>query len=256
MTSDLTVDRVGAHRCIPLSKIGGGRAILSSPVLYTATLVPADSNHKDVFVPRVIYNLSFTCFLLAGAAIAQAVEPIPYGEQLKEAYPFSSTGKFYHTGEAADVFDITCDMGQAMPSTERENWYVNRPIAGLRLELKARAALRHYDGTVKAMGHVAVIKNGDPLKVFDPIGEWTSGEWDGDLLSSWPIDKPEVRLFSQRYGAKGYAHFNLMDGMGFYYNYRDQEEPAYFLSDCRRTKKSGMPVYDWDFSEAFDSSGD
>lgn len=203
-----------------------------------------------------LYDLSFTCLLLSVATIAHAVEPIPYGEPLKDDYPFSTTGKFYHTGEVADVFNITCDMGQAMPSTERENWYVNRPVAGLKLALQARAALRQYDGTVKAIGHVAVIKNGDPLKVFDPIGEWRSGEWEGDLLNSWPVDQPEIRLFSQRYGAKGYAHFNLMDGMGFYYDYRDQEEPAYFLSNCRRSKKPRMPVYDWDFSGVFDSVDD
>lgn len=204
-------------------------------------------------MPKPGCKICLVAVLLSPSAIAQGIDPIPLGESLKESYSSTVAGRFYHNGHYADGISVICEMGQAVPSTEREDWYVNRPIAGLQLELRARAAIQYENGTVKSLGHIVIVKNGDVLKVFEPIGDWDSGEWDGDLLNSWPINQPEIRVFSQRHGRTGYAHFNLMDGMGFYYEYRQQTEPAYFLNDCRRIKKTDLPIYDWDVASLFET---
>ena len=197
---------------------------------------------------RQLYRRFLPIVLMASdLAIAQMAA---LGEPLKESYQLYGQGYeyFYNTYNKVDSYSIICDMGQAIPDKSLEQkWYTNKPIPGLRLELRARLAVENSDGTFSPMGFIVIVKSGDVLKVFKPIGDFKEGEWSGDAFNSWSGTSTDIEVFSERFGVDGYASFDLIDGMGFYYKSRDQDEPSYFLSNCRRIKKIGLPVYDWKF---------
>ncbi len=189
--------------------------------------------------------------IIALAAILSL--PVGAGEiadinsQLKKSYSLSDTGykEFYQTGNHADSFSMVCDMGQAIPNSERKGWYTNKPIAGLKLELRARATLIDMDGKIKPIGFVVVTKNNDILINFKPLGDMIKGVWDGDVFNSWSGTSTDISVYSERFGKSGYAHFDLLDGNGFFYKSDTNQSPDYFLSNCRRIKKKQLPVYDW-----------
>lgn len=186
-------------------------------------------------------------FLLASKLTV--AEMAVLGEPLKERYRTEGLGSFYQTGKKADSYSIICDMGQAVPDPKTaEDWYINKKIPGLGFELRAKAVIERENNTHWAVGFVVIVKNNDILKVFKPLGEYEKGKWTGDAFNSWSGTSTDIRVFSERFGMDGYASFDLMDGMGFYYQYQGQEGPSYFLSNCRRIKKSGLPVYDWNFN--------
>lgn len=176
---------------------------------------------------------------IAGAEYAKVDEPLKKVYQLHGDY----TGTFEQTGEAADGFSVVCDMGQAIPDKKHgDDWYVNRPIPGATFELRARIMFSGTNG-LKPGGFVVIVKNGEILKVFRPLGEMQGDVWNGDQFNTWGYDT-DIEVFNERFGAKGYAKINLIKGAGFYHNAHG-EPPEYFLSNCRKIKKSGLPVYDW-----------
>ncbi|MEJ1370896.1 MAG: hypothetical protein RPU94_04285 [Candidatus Sedimenticola sp. (ex Thyasira tokunagai)] len=166
---------------------------------------------------------------------------------LKKEYKLNGTGYkwFSQTGEIVTSYSIICNMGQALPDPNRENWYINKPISGLKLELRARAARRDYNNSIRPLGFVVVTKNKEVLITFSPLGDYVKGLWEGDTFNSWSGSSTEIEVFSERYGRKGYASFDLLDGNGFFYKSSNRESPNYFLSECKRIKKSGLPVYGW-----------
>jgi len=153
---------------------------------------------------------------------------------------------FFQTGETADSYSVICDMGQAIPDSDKENWYTNKPIPSLKLELRARLALK--DNKPKPMGFIVITKNGEVLKRFSPIGDYIQGIWEGDVFNSWSATDTDIVVYSGRHGRDGLAEFDLLSGNGFYYKSLDKK-PAYFLSNCRKIHKKGLPVYDFAFSK-------
>jgi hypothetical protein len=142
---------------------------------------------------------------------------------------------------------MVCDMGQAIPDSEKENWYTNKPVQGLKLELRARAVIKSL-GEYSPSGFVVVNKSGEDLIVFNPLGEYENGHWEGDVFNSWDGVDTEIEVFSERFGASGYAHFDLLSGNGFYYKTVHRNQPDYFLSNCRKIRKVGLPVYGWKYT--------
>jgi hypothetical protein len=171
-------------------------------------------------------------------------------EPLKDSYRHVYTNDFdselYRTNEVADAFSFICDMGQAIPDLNKEGWYENKPISGVKLELRAKLVFRFSDGDEHAYGFVVITKNGEILKTFKPLGEYVSGEWKGDFFNHWKHLESSVEVFSEESGKDGYANFNLIDGIGFYYE-SQYSKPKYFLSNCRRIKKTSLPVYEYRF---------
>ncbi|WP_119968420.1 hypothetical protein [Shewanella japonica] len=80
---------------------------------------------------------------------------------------------------------------------------------------------------------------------FSPLGDVIDNKWDGDVFNSWNANKTDIKVYSERFGVKGYAELDLIDGTGFYYKSSNDNDPSYFLSDCERIKKDNLPVYDW-----------
>lgn len=167
------------------------------------------------------------------------------GESLKKQYRFegAAAGVDYQTGETADSFSMICDMGQAIPDSKKEgDWYINKPVSSLKLELRARIVSKRFNNAIVPHGFVVITKNGEVLKVFKPLGDYNNGRWEGDVFSVWGTG-PDIAVWSERLGESGYAKFDLLSGNGFYYKSLSRVEPDYFLSNCRRIKKIGLPVY-------------
>jgi len=189
--------------------------------------------------------LLLICGFQAQAAVSGEIAVL--NKPLKKSYKLAGSdyNEFYQTGKFADSYSMICDMGQAVQDPKKPDWYVNKPIQGLKLELRARAAFISFSEQVKPMGFVVVTKNSDTLITFKPLGDIVDGEWDGDVFSSWSGTETEIKVYSERFGKSGYAYFDLLDGNGFFYKSANRESPDYFLSDCKRIKKEKLPVYDW-----------
>ena len=189
-------------------------------------------------------------FLLVLAGLLPSViyaEKAILGEPLKKEYKLNGSGfkLLSQTGEFVSSYSMICEMGQALPDPNREYWYLNKPIPELRLELRARAARRDQHNSIRPFGFVVVTKNKEVLFTFSPVGDYVNGSWDGDTFNSWSGSSAEIKVFNERFGRKGYAHFDLLDGNGFFYKSDSRENPDYFLSRCKRIKKSRLPVYEW-----------
>jgi hypothetical protein len=193
------------------------------------------------------YHLKFLLLLICGSQTSGAGEIAGLNEQLKNSYKLDGSGykEFYQTGKLVDSFSMICNMGQAIPNSDKSNWYTNKPIQGLKLELRARVAFVSANKQAHPMGFVVVTKNSDDLITFKPIGDYENGVWDGDVFNSWSGTGTNIEVYSERFGKSGYAHFDLMDGNGFFYKSHSREQPDYFLSGCKRIKKEKLPVYDW-----------
>jgi len=178
---------------------------------------------------------------------ANAGEIAKLNKPLKDSYKLSGLGykEFYRTGSFADSYSMVCDMGKAIPDPKQEDWYTNQPIKGLKLELRARAVIKGVSNEIKPMGFVVVSKNDDILITFKPVGNIENGVWHGDVFNSWSGTGTDIEVYSERFGAKGFAYFDLMDGNGFFYKKGRGSSPNYFLSDCKRIRKEKLPVYDW-----------
>ena len=165
----------------------------------------------------------------------------------KKSYKLAGTNynELYQTGKFADSYSMICNMGQALQDPKKPDWYINKPIQGLKFELRARAAFIDFNKQVKPMGFVLVTKNNDTLITFKPLGDIVESKWDGDVFSSWSGTETDIKVYSERFGKSGYAYFDLLDGNGFFYKSDKRESPDYFLSDCKRIKKEKLPVYDW-----------
>ena len=181
--------------------------------------------------------------ILLASAGAASTEIAEYGEPLKAEYPDPRVS-LHRTNETGFGYSMTCDMGAAIEDKVKEGWYTNRPIEGLTLQLKARIKLKS-EWRNRTLGFVTIVKHGDVLRVFKPIGHYEDGGWVGDTFSSWGNEDTSIKLYNQRSGTEGYAHFDLIDGDGFYYESQDDRTPKYFLSNCRRIKKKFLPVYEY-----------
>tara|TARA_R110000796_G_C14498966_1_gene428677 strand:+ start:271 stop:927 length:657 start_codon:yes stop_codon:yes gene_type:complete len=209
-------------------------------------------------------NLRLTAVLVSILAVSAWADDSPefaiYGDPIKKSYntgisltlPTGETfkGVFLQTGEKADSVDIICNMGQAIPDPEKEAWFINRPIDGLTFELRSVAV---FDGIIeknKAAGFASVVKNGDVLKTFMPIGYYKNSTkapwkatWHGDVFTTWSTADADIEVFGGRLGDNGFAKLDLFSGNGFYYKQRSQDGPDYFLSGCTRSKVLSVPKY-------------
>ncbi|WP_165725959.1 hypothetical protein [Pseudoalteromonas sp. SA25] len=169
------------------------------------------------------------------------------GEPLSKEYALNGDyyKVFYQTGKMATSYSAVCDMGQAIQNSKQKDWYTNKPIQGLKLELRARAAIIDIDGKVKPIGFVVVTKNKDVLITFSPLGEMVNGKWEGDIFSSWSGVSTDIKVFSGYIGRAGSANFDLLDGNGFFYKTGNTNQPDYFLSNCKRITKNNLPIYNW-----------
>lgn len=196
----------------------------------------------------MIYVARLTCAAMLLPLTVAADELPGLDEPLKQSYVLKGdvTGTFAQTGKSAAGYSVICNMGQAIPNKKQgEDWYENRPIAGLTLELRAKLLQQTDPANLKPAGFVVLVKNGEVLKTFRPIGEMKGDVWVGDSFSSWGPDTT-IEVSNGGVGTDGFARINIIDGMGFYYNSRN-EEPAYFLSSCHKIPKPNLPVYDWHF---------
>lgn len=193
------------------------------------------------------------CPLLAWLFCCHAsAEYAQLGAPLKQRYhsPVEPASTLYQTKETFSSYSMECDMGNAIPDPKKgDAWYVNKPVPGLKLELRAVAAMKDYNGKNKPIGFVVITKGGEILKTFRPIGDQIGEVWDGDVFNSWSADATDIKVFSERFGRSGYAYFDLLDGQGFYYKTENNKEPDYFLTNCRRIQAPALPVYELEFDE-------
>ena len=183
--------------------------------------------------------LLFIAVSIGFAEAAEQTEVAKFGEPLKEEY-WSGDARILDTGDFASGVSVMCDVGQALPSTERENWYINRPIDGLSLELQALAVNEsELDSWPDVTyGFAVFIKNGDSLRVLPPM--------EGDIFLAWDNEGTEYKLRSEESRETHLIEFDLLSGNGFYYE-RIYADPNFFLSNCSRSTVENLPVYDWEF---------
>jgi len=172
-----------------------------------------------------------------------------FNEPLKSEYIFTKpgSGRLYRTEQTFDSYSIICAVGQAIPDNHREGWYVNKPIAGLSFEMRARLAIDTWDG-LKPAGFAVFVKNGEILKMLNPLGEYENGEWNGDVFSTWSHSSSDIVIISESLGRTEIGEIDLLDGNGLFYKSDIATTPDYFLSGCRRIAKNELPVYDHEFS--------
>lgn len=199
----------------------------------------------------LLMNSLLLFLLVSFSCVINANEVAIMGESLKEKYELDNGMYLLKTKRLVDSYSYICDMGQALKDDERENWYINKPIKGLKLELRARAALINHADYIKPMGFVVITKDNDVLITFSPVGDFVDGKWEGDAFNSWLADEGELKVYNERFGSKGFAKFDLLSGNGFYYKSKVNKEPDYFLSDCTRIKKTNLPLYDfkWEYED-------
>ena len=146
------------------------------------------------------------------------------------------------TSKHADGHSFICKLGEAI--AEADDYYRNKPIDGLELELRARVVSERWNETG---GHVLIKKHGQILKTFYPLGDLTLGVWDGDFFNAWDGTSETIKLFSQRNGTDGFVYFDLFTGKGFY-SRRQYSDPELFVSKCERQIIKNLPVYRWVFN--------
>lgn len=197
-----------------------------------------------------VFNYPLTLPLAFFSSATIGAELPIHGQPLKSVYrDIYYEGMyvdFFDTGKTLDSYSHICAMGQAIPQAGKEGWYVNEPIPGAKLELRARLVYKVSDKTYKSAGFVVITKNGEVFKTFKPLGDYENGVWDGDFFNTWSHSGAELVVFNGRSGKDGYASFDLIDGNGFYRN-TQFSDPSYFLSECRRIKRKGLPVYEYRF---------
>jgi hypothetical protein len=195
--------------------------------------------------------LTISLLMSLTLSTATADEKAILGEPLKEKYPFGDVvGGAVKNGEYASGYSYICDMGQAVPDKGKANWYENKPIEGLKLELRARAASTGKTANNLAnqsYGFVVITKHGEVLSTFNPLGEYSNNKWKGDTFNAWTNTGTDIEVYNEKMGTKGHAEFDLLAGMGFYFKSKGQGSPSYFLSGCKRINKQGLPVYWYDF---------
>ncbi len=170
------------------------------------------------------------------------------GASLKKAYVVNNDfTSFYQTGKYADSYSMICEMEQAILDPSNNDQYISKPSLGLKLELRARATyIESITNIVRPIGFVvAVEESGNALISFTPLGKNVNGLWDGDVFNSWNGVSSEVNVHSGDLEKKAYAHFDLLDGTGLFYESNNRTHPDYFLSKCERILKKNLPVYDW-----------
>lgn len=186
-------------------------------------------------------DMRFLLLLAILCASPAVSEQAVFGEELKSRY--SSSGSIYKNrylvdiGENSFAYSFTCNMGEAIKDEAREDWYTNRPVDGLKLELRARAIIRHDLRGDMALGFVAIRKHADDLKIFKPDINYA--------FSIWDINNTYLTISGARLEGESSIYFDLLDGKGFYYRNLNSDDPDYFLSKCKRIKKEGLPVYEY-----------
>lgn len=194
-------------------------------------------------------HILLLCLFSSNAVSAELpVQGEPLKKIYRDTYLEGMYVELYQTGKSTDSFSFICNMGQALPDTKKEGWYENKTIPGLSLELRARLVKESSDNIYSTSGFVVVTKNREILKTFKPLGEYINGEWDGDFFNSWSRNGTKIEAFDGISGKDGYVSFDLLEGMGFYYKSR-YDKPRFFLSNCRRIKKKGLPIYKFRFTD-------
>jgi hypothetical protein len=117
------------------------------------------------------------------------------------------------TGLFGTGHSIECDLGNALPDLERENYYKNQPIAGARFIAKAEAVgTRHPPQGVMAeeepweatYGQVFIVKNSQIISQWEP-----SGENQDILMIVWSADGREMIINNSD---KGFVDIDLVSG--------------------------------------------
>jgi hypothetical protein len=200
---------------------------------------------------KILNHLVISIFLVVSSN-SQSGEYALIHEPLKKEYKLSILSgiesTFKQTGELRNSYSMSCDMGEAIEVPDKEGWYSNNPVLGLKLELRARAVTQTHEKKFKPSGFVVVTKNGDDLIVFKPIGNFENGVWNGDVFNSWDESATKIEVRSGRFGKDGQASFDLLDGKGFFYRNLNPD-PEYFLFNCKRINKADLPVYNWYFKD-------
>ena len=160
------------------------------------------------------------------------------GDPLKDRYEQGDYLALVSTGEKSDSYSYTCDMGEAVPIEDKEGWYNNRPVYGLKLELSAKAVIDMKASKVAA-GFVSMVKNNTVLKTFKPLSIQVFSHW------TMTDTDEEIGLGQYSLGHGKLIQFDILDGKGFYYRdaTEDDSPPDYFLSRCTKVKKTDLPVY-------------
>jgi hypothetical protein len=176
----------------------------------------------------------FYLMLLAYSTLVFSNDVAIYGEELKPQYNTTPNMLLAQTGEKAPGVSIRCQLIKINGNLIPEAYFVMEPLATLEL----------YEG-VKSMGFAYIEKYNEPVLLMRPIGNLSNGEWIGDVFSSWENNDIEYTVYSERGGASGIAHFNLIEGDGFYTKSFYNTSPDYGLRNCKRSKIDNLPLYEF-----------
>ncbi len=187
--------------------------------------------------------LMAVCFALwIQSSNAIEIEPLKSVYHSRQLSDVSSNDKYVYrftrTRLSETGFSVICDMGKAVPDSEDEDAYSNQPMPGLRIELRARAMVRHsYDGEplYYNTGFVVVVKDGAVTKSFDPPKPWFLPWWSNSKNDIYLRDWPPT-------GKADSLNFDLLSGNGLYHK-DGSTKASHFLSNCRKITKQKLPVY-------------
>lgn len=175
-------------------------------------------------------------FLLTYSTVVFSNDIAVYGEELKPQYNSYPNMLLFQTAKKASGVAIRCKLKKANGGSIPEAYFIMEPVA----------TLDDYEG-VKSIGFAYIEKFNDPVLIMKPIGNFSNGIWLGDVFSSWENDNIEYTVYSERGGASGIAHFDIIEGDGFYAKSFFNSSPDFSLVNCKRSKVNNLPLYDFKF---------
>jgi hypothetical protein len=178
-------------------------------------------------------NIIFLFLLIYSTAVFPNDIAI-YGDELKSQYNSHPNMLLFQTTKKASGVAIKCQLQKTNGISIPEAFFIMEPLATLEV----------YEG-VKSIGFAYIKKFNDPVLIMKPIGNFSDGIWFGDVFSSWENNDIEYTVYSERAGASGIAHFDIIEGDGFYAKSIFNSAPDFSLINCRRRKVDNLPLYDF-----------
>jgi len=113
------------------------------------------------------------------------------------------------------------------------------PSRGLKLELRAKAVVFHYNEK-RALGFIVITRKGEVLQQLKPL---TTIDYKYPLLE-WKSEVVKNIIYTGRPTEDETVVFDAISGLGTLARHDDYvKENAYQLSDCNRITKYNLPVY-------------
>ena len=180
---------------------------------------------------KAIY-LSISICLLSLPLLANDVQ---WDENLKDSYIIERTPlekrdrSLVKTKDSDSASSYICRMFKSGVS----------PGRGLKLELRAKAVVFHYNEK-SSLGFIVITREGEVLQQLKPL---TTNYYKHPLLE-WKSEAVKNIIYTGRPTEDETVEFDAVSGLGSLERHDDYlKENAYQLADCNRIIKYDLPVY-------------